>query len=74
MYMSIYFYTLVKDKFMVASLKHIKLKMEKLFSLYIVMLCSIEYSKLTKVSCSIKPLAEVISKELDELADYFKYI
>lgn len=51
-------------------LKHIKNKMNRVFALYVCMLCAVKNCK--KGRKFAKPLANVIANELDELSMYFE--
>ncbi len=56
------------------SLKHIKEKMNKIFALYVCMLCTVRNCNHSKKSRHFaRPLAKVIANELDELSMYFQY-
>lgn len=55
-------------------LKHIKAKMNRVFALYVCMLCTVKNCKNPKKGKKFaKPLANVIANELDELSMYFEH-
>ena len=55
-------------------LKHIKDKMNRVFALYVCMLCTVKNCKNSKKGKKFaKPIANVIANELDELSTYFEH-
>lgn len=56
------------------SLKHMKQKMNNIISLYLILLYAVKFCSMKNINLiKIKPLANIIAKELDELSTWLEY-